>query len=304
MQYVQSNGMTLAYDEFGAASDPAILLISGLGAQMIRWMDPFCLMLAEQGYRVIRYDNRDSGCSTHMSGSPTPDMGAFMAALMRGQTPETAYTLDDLALDAIGLLDALSIEKAHAVGRSMGGMIAQIMAYTFPGRIASLTSIMSTTGNPALPPPAPDAMALMAGPAPDPLSAPAAYLDHRVALSRHLAGRGFPFDADLARRLILDELSRSSDRDGFLRQFAAVAIAGDRRERLSTVRSPTLVIHGADDPLFPGPCGEDTAASVPGAELRMIQGMGHDIPPQLYGLIAEAIDRTARRAPISHSARP
>ena len=290
---VGAKGIELACDEFGASSDQAILLIAGLGTQMIRWTVPFCLELAGRGYRVIRFDNRDAGRSTHISDCVPPDFGELAAALTDGHTPDVPYTLHDMAEDAVGLLDAFSLDRAHVVGRSMGGMIAQIMACEHSGRVASLTSIMSSTGNPTLPPPAPDAMTMMTSPAPDPVSDEAGYLAHSLAFARRIAGRRYPFDEAATAPLILEEVRRAHDRDGFRRQIAALAVAGDRRTRLATVTAPTLVIHGSDDPLFLPVCGEDTAACVPNAELMLIKGMGHDLPPELYGAVAEAIDRTA-----------
>lgn len=295
MKRVGANGIELACDEFGSPLDEAILLIAGLGTQMIRWTAPFCLELAGRGYRVIRFDNRDAGCSTHISHCAPPDFGELAAALMAGRMPEVPYTLHDMAADAVGLLDALSIDRAHVVGRSMGGMIAQIMACEHPERVASLTSIMSSTGNPALPPPAPDAMAMMTSPAPDPVSDEAGNLAHSLAFARRIAGQRYPSDEAATRRLLMEEARRAPDRNGFARQIAAIAVAGDRRTRLATVTAPTLVIHGSDDPLFLPACGEDTAGSIPDAEFMLMEGMGHDLPPELYGAVVEAIDRIARR---------
>ena len=292
---VKANGVELTWDEWGDASHEAILLIAGLGTQMIRWTAPFSQELAGRGYRVIRFDNRDAGCSTHLSHRAPPDFGELAAALMNGQAPDVPYTLYDMAADAVGLLDALSIDRAHVVGRSMGGMIAQIMASEHAGRVLSLTSIMSSSGNPALPRAAPDAMAMMAAPAPDPVSDEEGYVAYGLDFARRIAGRRYPVDEVARRDLILEEARRSRDRTGFGRQIAAIAVAGDRRARLATVTAPTLVIHGTDDPLFPPACGQDTAASIPNAVLMLIEGMGHDLPPALYGAVAEAIDRTARR---------
>jgi pimeloyl-ACP methyl ester carboxylesterase len=295
MKRVEANGVELAWDEFGSSSGEAILLIAGLGTQMIRWTAPFCLELAGRGYRVIRFDNRDAGCSTHLSDRAPPDFGALAAALMAGRTPDVPYGLDDMAADAVGLLDALGVDRAHVIGRSMGGMIAQIMACEHSERVLSLTSIMSSTGNPALPPPAPDAMAMMTRPAPDPVLDQARYLAHSLAFARRIAGSRYPFDEAAKRGLILEEVRRAHGRSGFGRQMAAIAVAGDRRAQLATVSAPTLVIHGSDDPLFPAACGEDTAASIPNAQFLLMEGMGHDLPPELYGPIAEAIDQVARR---------
>lgn len=248
---------------------------------MIRWTDRFCEGLAAQGFRVIRFDNRDAGCSTHFSTSPAPDFGALAAALMAGRRPDVPYTLYDMAADAIGLLDALGVEKVHVVGRSMGGMIAQILASEHAGRVLSLTSIMSSTGNPALPQAAPDVMAMMMHPAPDPAIDPEGFLEVRLAFARKIAGTGFPFDAEGQRALLLEEVKRSYDPGGAARQIAAMAVAGDRRARLASITVPTLVIHGTDDPLILPECGRDTASSILDALYLQIDGMGHDLPPEL-----------------------
>lgn len=297
MNMVKANGIDLAWDQFGREGDPPILLIAGLGVQMIRWAVPFCEQLAAHGYRVIRFDNRDAGCSTHFAQCAPPDFGALIVALMAGRRPEVSYTLHDMAADAIGLLDAFAIDRAHVVGLSMGGMIAQIMASEHPERVLSLTSIMSGTGNPALPQAEPDVMAMMMRPAPDPLADEAGFLTHSLAFARRIAGPGHPVDEAAQRVLVLEEVRRAYDPGGAGRQIAAMAVAGDRRARLATIGVPTLVIHGADDPLIPPACGAETAASIPGAELMPIDGMGHHLPATLHRTVAEAIDRVARRAP-------
>ncbi|MBQ1542702.1 MAG: alpha/beta hydrolase [Caulobacteraceae bacterium] len=296
MNILTAHGVDLAYDSFGEDGDETILLIAGLGTQMIRWTTPFCRALSTRGYRVVRFDNRDAGRSTHFADRPTPDFAALAATLMAGGRPDVPYRLEDMAADAVGLLDALSIDRAHLVGRSMGGMIAQVVASARPERTLSLTSIMSSTGDPALPPAAPEVMAMMTRPAPDPFEDEAGFLEHSLAFARRIAGSGFPFDPEAHRALVLEELRRGYDRGGFGRQLAAIAVAGDRRAKLAAVAAPTLVIHGADDPLILPACGEDTAASIPGAEFMLVPGMGHDLPPALYSAVIDAVDRTARRA--------
>lgn len=293
MTVAKANAIDLAYDSFGNEADEAILLIAGLGTQMIRWTVPFCEELAARGYRVIRFDNRDAGCSTHFRDLAPPDFGALAATLMAGQRPDVPYTLGDMAADVVGLLDVLAIDRAHVVGRSLGGMIAQIVASEYPGRVLSLTSIMSSTGNPNLPQAAPDVMALMMRPAPDPASDEAGFVAHGLAFARRIAGGANPFDEEACRLLILEEIRRAYDPGGFGRQIAAIAVTGDRRSRLATITAPTLVIHGSEDPLIPPACGEDTAASIPNADFMLIDGMGHDLPPALYGTVIDAIDRTA-----------
>ncbi|MEA4838688.1 MAG: alpha/beta hydrolase [Rhodospirillaceae bacterium] len=296
MNIVPANGIELAYDSFGDETYEAILLIAGLGTQMIRWTGPFCDELAARGYRVIRFDNRDAGCSTHFSQCSPPDFGALAAMLMAGQRPDVPYTLYDMAADAISLLDALSIDRAHVVGRSMGGMIAQIMASEHPERVLSLTSIMSSTGNAGLPQAAPDIMAMMTRPAPDPFSNEEGFLAQSIAFAQRIAGSRHPLDSEAYRLLVLEEIQRAYDPAGTGRQIAAMAVTGDRRSRLGAITAPALVVHGTDDPLILPTCGEDTAISIPNAELMMIEGMGHDLPPALYQKVAEAIYQTARRA--------
>lgn len=294
MELTGANGIELAWEGFGREGDPAVLLISGLGTQMVRWTTPFCVELAGRGYRVIRFDNRDSGASTHLSQTAPPDFAALIGDLQAGRVPAVPYTLRDMAADAIGLLDALSVPAAHVVGRSMGGMIAQIMATDHPGRVLSLTSIMASDGNPALPSAEPEVMALMMRPRTDPALDREAFLGEGLAFARRIAGGGGAFDEAEQRGVLLEELRRGHDPAGTARQFAAIAVASDRRAELARVRAPTLVVHGRDDPVIPPACGEDTAASIPGARLLMIDGMGHELPARCAGVVVDAIDRTAR----------
>lgn len=296
MNIANVGGIEIAYDSLGDEADETILLIAGLGTQMIRWAVPFCERLAMRGYRVIRFDNRDTGCSTHLSQYAAPNIGALVASLMAGRQPQLAYTLHDMAADAIGLLDVLDIGRAHVVGRSMGGMIAQIMASEHAERVSSLTSIMSSTGNQALPQAEPDIMAMMMRPAPDPVADQAGFISHHLAFARRIAGTSYRFDEDACRSLVLEEVRRAYDPAGAARQLAAMVVAGDRRVRLSAIAVPTLVIHGTDDPLIPPACGKDTALSIPNAAFMQISGMGHDLPPEFYPIIADAIEQTARKA--------
>lgn len=294
MPIADANGIRIAYDAFGDAAHEAILLIAGLGTQRIRWTNAFCEALAARGYRVIRYDNRDSGGSTHFADRAPPDLGALIATLTAGKRPDLPYSLYDMAADAIGLMDALKIDRAHVVGRSMGGMIAQILASDYPARVRSLTSIMSSTGNPALPQAAQDVMGLVLRPSPDPRLDREAFVAHRIAFARRIAGRAF--DEAAHREIVLAELEGGHDPAGAARQLAAMVAAGDRRARLTTINAPTLVVHGSDDPLILPECGADTAASIQGAEYLPIGGMGHDIPAEFDAPIIAAIDRNARKA--------
>jgi pimeloyl-ACP methyl ester carboxylesterase len=296
MPKLRVNQIVIEYDSFGSEDAEPMLLISGLGTQMIRWSVPFCRALASQGYRVIRFDNRDAGLSTHLNEAPVPDLAYVAAARARGEAPNVPYTLCDMAGDTIGVLDGLSIEQAHLVGRSMGGMIAQLVASEHPHRTLSLTSIMSGSGNPENPPAAAEVMALLTSRAPHPSEDQAGFLAHRMALSRLISGRGYPFDEAAQRIETLAEVSRAYDPAGFGRQIAAIAATGDCRSLLSKIDVPTLVVHGSDDPLIPLEAGKDTAANIRGAELLVVQGMGHEIPSPLYETVAAAIVDNARRA--------
>lgn len=243
---------------------------------------------------MIRFDNRDTGLSTHFSNHATLDFEALAKTLMSGKLPDLPYTLDDMADDTIGLLNALGIKKAHVVGRSMGGMIAQLMASQYPERVLSLTSLMSTTGNPELPPTSTEVMALMTGPAPNPMEDEEGYLALSVAFAKRIAGTGYPFEEDAYRSLIREEIQRAYDPGSVGRQIAAIAVSGDRRARLAKVKVPALVIHGVEDPMFVPACGRDTAEAINGAELMLLEGMGHDLPQRLFETVVDGIERTAR----------
>ena len=285
-----NNSIEIVYDTFGKTSGPPILLIMGLGEQMISWDEEFCAELANRGYWVIRFDNRDIGLSTKLDEAGIPDIPTLIQALMLGGGIQPPYTLGNMAEDAVGLLDALGIETAHVVGISMGGMIAQEMAINFPKRLRTLTSIMSSTENPKLPPPKPEAMSILVTPFPMDREG---YLEYSIQTSRVLNGPVFPVDA--AR--VTERASKFFDRGlclmGTARQLAAVLGSDCRQERLQSVTVPSLVIHGDADPLVPVECGIETANSIPGAELLIIQGMGHDLPLAVVPQVIEAIVRHA-----------
>jgi len=295
MPNVSANGLNLEFDEFGSLEAEPLLLISGLGVQMTRWAPSFCKMLAAEGFRVIRFDNRDVGLSTHMGGAATVSLSELAETLSRGDQPSLAYTLRDMANDAIGLLDALSIERAHVVGRSMGGMIAQIIAAEFAPRTLSLVSIMSSTGNAELPPPTPEALVALTRAGPNPFEDEAAYASHCVETARVFAGPGFPFDEDAQRSQVMAEFRRAYNPEGFVRQIGAMITAGDRRSRLRAIVAPTLVVHGSDDPLIPADAGRDTADNIRRSKLLLIEGMGHDLPPELHRRLVQEIAANGRR---------
>ena len=294
MPVVKANGIELAYEDHGSRESPAMLLIMGLGGQLTQWPSEYVDALVARGFRVIAFDNRDIGLSTHFDGQPAPTMAEVATALMAGLRPKLPFTLTDMAADAVGLLDALGIDKAHLVGVSMGGMIAQLVAVEAPERTLSLTSIMSSTGNPAMPQGKPEALAVLTGaPAND---SEEALVDFGVLSVRAVESPAYPKDEQVLRERVRASVRRSSNPAGVARQIAAILGDGDRRQRLARLRVPTLVIHGADDPLVPAACGEDTARSINGAELKIIPGMGHDLPVELANEIGDAIAALARRA--------
>lgn len=286
MPQANANGIEIDYDLQGDPGGRTLVLIRGLGTQRIQWPSGLCEHLVEAGHQLVMPDNRDAGLSTHLRSAGPPDLAAVMQARVSGDPPPVAYSLDAMADDVAGLLDALEIESAHLAGISMGGMIAQTVAYRHADRVRSLTSVMSSTGNPALPPPTPEAMQALMAPAP---AQRVPYIEHALATGRVIGSPAYPVDEGVARDQAGRCFDRAFDPEGVARQFAAIQAHGDRRERLASVRAPTLVIHGLDDPLVPVEGGRDTAASIPGAELLEIPGMGHDLPPGLIETLAEAI---------------
>jgi pimeloyl-ACP methyl ester carboxylesterase len=296
MPQIIANDIPLEYDVHGPETGEPLLLIMGLGAQMTRWPQEMIDDLAARGFRVIRYDNRDIGLSHKFDEAGQPDMQAVYAAIGTGQKPPAPYLLSDMAADGVGLLDALGHDRAHIVGASMGGMIAQMLAAEHPGRVLSLTSIMSSTGNPGLPPAKPEAMARLTTPAPDPHKDLEAYLAHAVAGAYIMAGAGNPIDEAEQRAQSAADVKRSFYPVGVSRQMAAIVASGDRRAALATITAPTVVIHGADDPLVPVEAGHDTHASIPGAEMHVVPGMGHNLPKPLIPVVNDLIERATARS--------
>jgi len=293
MPNVTANGIAIEYEEFGDRRGRPLLLIMGLGAQMILWHEEFCRQLAARGHRVIRFDNRDVGKSTWMDHLGVPDMMAIVGATLLRKPISAPYLLRDMAGDAMGLLSALGIDSGHIVGASMGGMIAQSVAIEFPSRTRTLTSIMSSTGNPKLPPPQPSAMSALLAPPP---TNRAESIERGVTVFRAIGSPGFPFDEAGIRERAALSFDRGINPGGVIRQMAAILASGSRTEALRSVRVPTLVIHGKDDPLVPLAGGEDTAAAVPGAELLVIDGMGHDMPRAVWPRMVDAISALTARA--------
>ena len=269
------NGIRLEYETFGDAGAPAILLIMGLGMQLLAWPVPFCEALARHGFRVIRYDNRDIGLSSHFDHLGVPNLIWTILKSRLGLRVASGYSLDDMADDAAGLIDALGIAPAHVVGVSMGGMIAQQLAARFAGRVRSLVSIMSTTGDRRLPPATRAAQRALLG---RPRSSDIEVLiKHYVNLYSVIGSPGFATDPDELRARLEKSLRRSYHPQGVARQMLAIIAAGDRSSDVRAIRAPTLVIHGDRDPLVPVEGGRDTAAKVPGAKLQIVNGMGHDM---------------------------
>ncbi len=288
-QLARADGVEIAYEEFGDRSDPAMLLIMGLGMQMLGWDARFCGMLAEKGFRVIRFDNRDVGLSMKVEGGPLPDVARVIA----GDASSATYTLSEMGDDAVWLLDRLGIDAAHLIGASQGGMIAQTVAIEHPERVLSLTSIMSTTGDRSVGQPHPEGMAALFTPPPSDREGLAEWA---VRNWRAIGSPGFPGDDERRRELALASYDRSYYPEGFARQLVAVIASGDRTERLAGVRVPTLVVHGADDPLIDVSGGEATARAIPGARLVIIPGMGHDLPEPLWPKLVELIVENCARA--------
>jgi pimeloyl-ACP methyl ester carboxylesterase len=292
-QIARANGIDICYEMFGEPNGEPMLLIMGLGAQMIQWDDDFCRQLAARGFRVIRFDNRDIGKSSKLAGGKR--LTAFELLKLRFlKIPIAApYKLRDMAEDVVGLMDTLCIQSAHLVGASMGGMIAQEVAISFPQRVRSLTSIMSTTGNPNLPGPTREASAILMA---SPPTTKEEYFERFAQTWKILRAGSFPQDEALDRARAERTYERGLNPAGVGRQLRAILASGSRKERLASVKAPTLVIHGTVDPLVRPEGGKDTAASIPGAKLLMIEGMGHALPIPVWPQIIDAIDKHAHSA--------
>jgi proline iminopeptidase len=297
MPTAQANGLTLNYDLFGDPAAPPIVLVMGLGLPGLAWPDVFVDALVAHGFRVIRFDNRDCGHSSKLGTGPMPNLPAAIAKALLRLRVRAPYDLDDMAADTAGLLDALGIDKAHVVGVSMGGMIAQMLAARFPARVLSLTSIMSSSGNPsprvalgkrrAL-------RAIISRPA-DPTSVDAV-VNHLVGVFGVIGSPGFPTPLEHLKQN-LERIARHGLFPlGTARQLLGILASGDRRPAIRTIKAPTLVIHGADDPLVPVAAGIDTAANIPGAKVEVIAGMGHDFAPALQPRLAATIAAHCRAA--------
>jgi pimeloyl-ACP methyl ester carboxylesterase len=287
MAQVKANGLDIEYDTFGHPKDDAILLIMGLATQMIAWPTDFCTALAERGHYVVRFDNRDVGLSTKLDEMKAPSLIRFLLNRHFGFPIRAPYTLEDMASDAVGVLNALGLSAAHVVGASMGGMIAQVLAASHRDRVKTLTSIMSSSGDPDLPRARREVRKQLTR---RPKSTDRDELiSHLVESFRVILSPGYPRTDDELEALVVESLDRGFYPEGVARQAAAVVADGSRVERLATIDTPTLVIHGKEDPLIPAVCGFSTALHIRGAKLELVDGMGHDLPPPLLAPLASMI---------------
>ena len=282
-----ANGIEIHYEEQGDKTAPPMLLIMGFGAQLTLWPDELVEALASRGFRVIRYDNRDIGLSHKFDGVKAPGLVKMTLLSKLGLKPKVPYTLADMADDGAGLLDTLGIEKAHIVGASMGGMIAQHFVSRHADKCLSLTTIFSTTGNPKLPPAKPEAMKALVT-RPDSTDEKV-LVEHGMMVARTIGSPGYPTEDERLRERTTASVRRSFYPEGPTRHLSAIVADGDRRGMLKDVTVPTLVLHGEDDPLVPCEGGRDTAASIPGAKLKTIPGWGHDLPLELVDELADTI---------------
>lgn len=299
MPTVQSNGLTLHYEEQGRPEDPVMLLVMGLGVQLVFWPDEFCAALASHGFRVIRFDNRDVGLSTKLDHLPEPNIALAAIRYALNMKLKAPYYIDDMARDAEGLMDGLGIARAHVIGASMGGMIAQNLAANAPGKVASLTSIMSTTGARNLPRPTNRAFrALLLSPAK--VGQTEAAIERMVKLLRIIFSQTYAADDKWLRAFAERHVRRSYYPAGAGRQLLSIAASGDRTEVVKRIKAPTLVIHGDEDPLVRSPCAEATVCAITAgggqATLRVMHGMAHDLPMPLIAEIAGAIAAHCRAA--------
>lgn len=278
---VPANGMQIAFETFGDPGGRPLLMVMGLGAPMLVWRPELCALLAERGFFVIRFDNRDVGRSTHLRDAPPPNL---MAA-MTGNVSSASYTLDDMAEDGFALLDALDLAAAHVLGASLGGMIAQVMAARHPGRVLSLTSIMSTPA-PGLSNPDPRAQAALMRP---PATSREASIAQLIEVSRITGSPAYPLDEQWCAELAGQLWDLGRDPAGVMRQMMAIFASGDRTEAVRAIRVPTLVVHGDSDPLINVAAGRRTAELIAGADLLIIPGMGHELPRPVWPVLADAL---------------
>jgi len=275
MATANANGIQIEYDTFGKSSHPALLLIIGLGSQLIYWQNEFCKQIADKGFYVIRYDNRDSGLSTKFEGLSSEEIMEKIMALFSGEKVSVPYTIEDMSNDAVGLLDEMKIEKAHICGMSMGGYIAQTFAINNPSRTISLTSIYSHCGNRSEFLPSQEAMEAMMKPIPKDRDGAIEYM---IDFLKLIYGSGLPFDEEFHKSIAAQAFDRSFCPDSIGRQYLAIMVQKDRTDELGKLKVPSLVIHGDEDPLVPLAGGKATSEAIPDAELMVVKGMGHVVP--------------------------
>ena len=293
MPRIQANGIEIEYETHGDRQGRPLLILRGLGTQMIQWPPEFRDALVASGHFLVLFDNRDVGKSQWFDEAGVPNLSDVVAAVRGGEPVSLAYTLEDMADDVVGLMDALEIETAHVAGMSMGGMLTTVVGYRHPRRVRSLAPVMASTGNPDLPPPTPAAMEALMSPAPREREP---FIEHHVRTSKAISSPGFPTSEAARRDMAARVYDRAFHPEGTARQYAAIVASGDRRDAVARITAPTLVIHGIDDPLVPVEGGRDIAATVPGAELLEIEGMGHDLPIGLCAAISDAISEHTRKA--------
>lgn len=288
---IKTNGIELAYEDFGDPAAPPLLMVAGFSRQMVEIDEHFCTRLAAGGFRVIRFDNRDVGLSTHCDHLPVPNISEIVKNLGEGKKVKLPYRLHDMADDTAGLLDGLSIESAHVVGISMGGMISQLLAIYHPAKVKTLTSIMSTTGEPDLPRPAPEATEVLFAPPP---ADEAGFIKYSVRVNKVLSGPVYKIDENRTREIARQAYDRGLNPAGIARQYAAIIGSGGRKKLLESVTIPVRIIHGDRDPLVPVESGVDTANAIPGAKLHIIKGMGHFLAPELWTDIIDVIEKNCK----------
>lgn len=285
MPIAKLNDIEIFYDTLGEQNKETVLLISGLGSPLTAWKDSFCQLLVEKGFKVIRFDNRDTGLSSFITHGET-SMEVTISHLQQGRVPKNAYQLQDMAKDAIALLDWLKIDKAHVIGRSMGGIIAQIIAKDYPDRTASLTAIMSTSQKPNLPKTKPEIMALMLRPYTDVKTNPELYYSQKIEFAKAIAGSCFPIDEREERQHLERDIARAPQAN-VLGHICAMSQYIYDEEALSRINVPTLVVHGTEDPIFSIECGSAIVDVIPHARLLSIDGLGHNLPNAVNTLVVE-----------------
>ncbi len=286
---IQISNVNLCYEIFGENNTENIILISGLGSQMIRWDDSFCNLMSDRGFRVVRFDNRDSGCSVLNSTDDFNFNDNIQDLFSKFKAEDIPYSLMDMATDVIGLLNYLHIKEAHFIGRSMGGIIAQLLGSFFPKRVLSLTIIMSTSLNPKLPPSKPEVMTMMMKSPVDPNIDKEGFINEKLIFAEKISGNKYKLDKNIEVKMIEAELSRSKTRIGIFRQLLAMGAFRYDSEILRNIKTPVLVIHGTEDPIFHLDCGKDIAGSISNSKFVLIEGMGHSIPVELFEFILDHI---------------